>query len=384
MQVGLPHNDQAWQAVSVAGKDVIDISRRNVQSPILLYYHHTSNKTPTTRKNLKHFPPHPQPIPPPPHQTTQYPKKKFTSTTALLALTAALSASVSAEAVCQGYLTDPSDITACADELTLRGNEACTVTGSSTIFCEIGTARIVGVATGTPIRAETSSSCIDIAVAVGHILDQCTKEVGGIGWRAVGVEQTNGNPDIYVHALLTGELTEKTRPQARAVNGYIPEPRTSIQLPEDDLDPSLIYDPCSPILSQHYPVRTTRSTAPSSPPTNTTHQAKPLATTTPPTTTMRPTLILLTAALNLASALPLLEDHHVRAADDSSIRIGPIRGQLPDLTPVVNFPIDVWQAGENTLDPLVKDPPVDVPGLPEDAEDGLLENRDEVDATGGS
>lgn len=99
---------------------------------------------------------------------------------------------------------------------------------------------------------------------------------------------------------------------------------------------------------------------------------------------MRPTLILLTAALNLASALPLLEDHHVRAADDSSIRIGPIRGQLPDLTPVVNFPIDVWQAGENTLDPLVKDPPVDVPGLPEDAEDGLLENRDEVDATGGS
>jgi hypothetical protein len=44
---------------------------------------------------------------------------------------------------------------------------------------------------------------IDIAVAVGHILDQCTAEVGGVGWRAAGVEQANGNPDIYVHALLS-------------------------------------------------------------------------------------------------------------------------------------------------------------------------------------
>ena len=78
----------------------------------------------------------------------------FSSTTALLALTvAALPAVVTAEAICQGYLTGPSDIAACADELTHRGNEACTVTGSTTTFCQIGTARIVGVATGTPIRA---------------------------------------------------------------------------------------------------------------------------------------------------------------------------------------------------------------------------------------
>ena len=38
-----------------------------------------------------------------------------------------------------------------------------------------------------------------------HILDQCTAEVGGVGWRAAGVEQANENPDIYVHALLSQE-----------------------------------------------------------------------------------------------------------------------------------------------------------------------------------
>lgn len=103
-------------------------------------------------------------LPPHPYLSNQNPptiitRMQFSTTATLLALTAAiLPAAVTAEIICQGYLTDPSDIAACADELTLRSNEACTVTGSTTTFCQIGTARIVGVSTGTPIRAETSSS----------------------------------------------------------------------------------------------------------------------------------------------------------------------------------------------------------------------------------
>jgi len=78
-------------------------------------------------------------------------------TTALLALAATLPASVTA-AVCTGYQTNPSDIAACADQLTARGTELCKVTrGFTTTFCQIGSAEIVGVGVGTPNGVETSS-----------------------------------------------------------------------------------------------------------------------------------------------------------------------------------------------------------------------------------
>jgi hypothetical protein len=83
---------------------------------------------------------------------------QFLSTTAILALMAALPAAVTAEAICQGYLTDPSDIAACADQLTARAGESCSVKrGTDTVFCQIGTARIVGVGVGSPNGVETSS-----------------------------------------------------------------------------------------------------------------------------------------------------------------------------------------------------------------------------------
>lgn len=79
----------------------------------------------------------------------------FPTTTALLALAAA---SIATAAICQGSLTDPSDIAACADQLTARGNEACTVKrGSDALFCQIGSARVVGVGSGSPNGVETSS-----------------------------------------------------------------------------------------------------------------------------------------------------------------------------------------------------------------------------------
>ena len=61
-------------------------------------------------------------------------------------------------ASCTGYQTTPSNIAACADQLTARGNEPCKVTGGfTTTFCEIGDARIVGVGVGSPSGQETSS-----------------------------------------------------------------------------------------------------------------------------------------------------------------------------------------------------------------------------------
>ena len=46
------------------------------------------------------------------------------------------------------------------------------------------------------------TNSIDIAIAVGHILDQCTHEVVPYGMRASGEEKANRNADIVVHAVL--------------------------------------------------------------------------------------------------------------------------------------------------------------------------------------
>jgi hypothetical protein len=43
---------------------------------------------------------------------------------------------------------------------------------------------------------------IDIAIAVGHILDQCTHEVVPYGMKSSGEEKANRNGDIVVHAVL--------------------------------------------------------------------------------------------------------------------------------------------------------------------------------------
>ena len=43
---------------------------------------------------------------------------------------------------------------------------------------------------------------IDIAIAVGKILDQCTHEVAPYGMKASGQEPANRNSKIVVHAVL--------------------------------------------------------------------------------------------------------------------------------------------------------------------------------------
>lgn len=100
------------------------------------------------------FNPTDYPLNPPSHKT----KMHFPTTTALLALVAAAALPYTLAASCTGYLTTPSNIAACADQLTARGSELCKVTsGFTTTFCEIGDAMIVGVGVGSPSGVETSS-----------------------------------------------------------------------------------------------------------------------------------------------------------------------------------------------------------------------------------
>lgn len=122
-------------------------------------------------KNLDHsLYPH-SPIPTITAQPTQQPNQAkpttnplaltnmHTTTTLLSLLSSALLLPASVTAVsCTGYQTTPSNIAACADQLTARGNEICKVTsGFTTTFCEIGDAMIVGVGVETPSNIETSS-----------------------------------------------------------------------------------------------------------------------------------------------------------------------------------------------------------------------------------
>lgn len=66
-------------------------------------------------------------------------------------------------------------------------------------------------------------------------------------------------------------------------------------------------------------------------------------------------LLIITA---LTTALPLLKP---RAG--TSINLGPLHGKVPDLIPVVAFPIAVWEAGEDRLQTVGKDLPVDPSGV---------------------
>lgn len=73
--------------------------------------------------------------------------------------------------------------------------------------------------------------------------------------------------------------------------------------------------------------------------------------------------LILLALTTLTTALPLLKH---RAPDDGlgySIHLGPLRGEVPDLKPVVNFPIAVWEAGENSLERVGEELPVDLAGI---------------------
>jgi hypothetical protein len=93
-------------------------------------------------------------------------------TTTVLALAAfLLPAGTSANGVsCTGSLTDPSDIAQCADFLTFLGSQACV--------------------------------SIDIAIAVGRILDSCTEDTGPPqGVRSAGQTDANNNGDIVVIAV---------------------------------------------------------------------------------------------------------------------------------------------------------------------------------------
>jgi hypothetical protein len=69
-----------------------------------------------------------------------------------------LAASTTYAVSCTGRQTNPYDLAACANELTARGIDLCTVTrGFTTTFCQIGAARVVGVGVGTPNGKEASS-----------------------------------------------------------------------------------------------------------------------------------------------------------------------------------------------------------------------------------
>jgi hypothetical protein len=59
--------------------------------------------------------------------------------------------------------------------------------------------------TGRSINVLTAifTCSLDIAVAVGHILDACTHEVVPYGMKASGEKLANGNPNISVHAVST-------------------------------------------------------------------------------------------------------------------------------------------------------------------------------------
>lgn len=103
--------------------------------------------------DLTHQRQQPTTLPPP----SLSPKMHFPTTTTLIAVLAA-AATPCLAASCTGYQTTPSNIAACADQLTARGSELCKVTsGFTTTFCEIGDAMIVGVGVGTPSGVETSS-----------------------------------------------------------------------------------------------------------------------------------------------------------------------------------------------------------------------------------
>jgi hypothetical protein len=53
------------------------------------------------------------------------------------------------------------------------------------------------------VRLLTDICSLDIAVAVGQILDACTHEVVPYGMKASGEKLANGNPNISVHAVST-------------------------------------------------------------------------------------------------------------------------------------------------------------------------------------
>lgn len=146
------------------------------------------------------------------------------TTAAPIALSARLP-KTSAQAIdCARKHTPPSDVAACADELTVRGSELCTViNGSTTTFCQTGDAEIVGVeldrqqGLGLHLHGKFELRClrevhdkralrltnfcdgsVDIAIAVGRILGRCTTNIGGFDTdRVAGVTQANNNPDIY-------------------------------------------------------------------------------------------------------------------------------------------------------------------------------------------
>lgn len=77
---------------------------------------------------------------------------------ALFAAAIALPTALAQSASCDGAYAQASDLAFCANELTQRGNDACSVVGGfTTVFCEKGDAQIVGVGVETPSGRETSS-----------------------------------------------------------------------------------------------------------------------------------------------------------------------------------------------------------------------------------
>jgi hypothetical protein len=80
-------------------------------------------------------------------------------TTTVLALAAFLlpAGTLASPVSCTGFLADPSDIAQCADFLTSLGSQACEVTGGFTaVFCERGSAQVVGNGVGA-VGVKTSS-----------------------------------------------------------------------------------------------------------------------------------------------------------------------------------------------------------------------------------
>ncbi|KAL4918318.1 hypothetical protein BDW62DRAFT_200943 [Aspergillus aurantiobrunneus] len=79
----------------------------------------------------------------------------------------------------------------CVDYLNNKGDDACTITGESGIFCQNGDTVITG--SNVSGKGSSSSSCRDVATGVKTIIDRCASD-----GQVAGYANPNGNGDIIV------------------------------------------------------------------------------------------------------------------------------------------------------------------------------------------
>ncbi|EME45742.1 hypothetical protein DOTSEDRAFT_23731 [Dothistroma septosporum NZE10] len=87
------------------------------------------------------------------------------------------------------------DVVACNDQIKAKGDQECVVSGlfDYDVFCTYGRATVGGVLNASANGNRTSIPCIEIAQAVGHIMDDCTSDK-----TVKGVYRLETNPYIDV------------------------------------------------------------------------------------------------------------------------------------------------------------------------------------------